>query len=108
MPLFIVGSIVVLYLAFVIYIKIKNPGNPLWMNPQYNSLITEPLAKMGCASAQLKMGLHYLYGWGSIPPQDELDKAIYWLEKALESGNEDALEELAIAKNPENYPEQFL
>ena len=98
-PLIIISSIAVLYLAFVGYVKITNHGNPLFMDYRYNAVITQPLAKIGFADAQYKMGLFWFYGSGeSEPINEEVEKAIYWWEKASARGNEKATDELAKAK----------
>lgn len=102
----IIGVLLMAYLSFVVYVKSQNP-NPLWMDYRYNHAITKPLAKMGIVDAQYKMGLHYLYGWGIVPPETDLKEAVYWFEKAVENGHEKSKEELEVAKNPEQYPNNF-
>jgi len=93
-------SLAVLYLAFIGYVKITNHGNPLFMDYRYNTVITQPLAKMGCANAQYKMGHYWLYGSGeSEPTKQEIENAVYWWEKASVRGNDKATKELARAKN---------
>ena len=97
-PLIIIGSLAVLYLGFVAFIKITNHGNPLFMDYRYNAVITQPLAKMGFADAQYKMGLFWFYGSGeSERTEQETEKAIYWWEKASAKGNMKASAELAKA-----------
>jgi len=98
-PLIIIGSLAVLYLGFVAYIKIANNGNPLFMDYRYNAVITTPLAKLGFTDAQYKMGLFWFYGSGeSEPTKEEVDNAVYWLEKASAKGNMKASEELIKVK----------
>lgn len=106
-PLVIVGVIASLYLGFVIYVKIKNP-NALYMDYRYSRVIVQPLAKLGCVNAQYKVGLHYLYGHGIFPPKAFADEAVYWFEKAANSGHKEAAMELEVAKNPRAYPGRFL
>lgn len=65
------------------------------MYHRYNNVITEPLAKLGFADAQYKMGLFWFYGSGEDKPNlEELTNALYWFEKATESGNSEAPKEL--------------
>jgi len=92
-------SLAVLYLAFIGYVKITNHGNPLFMDYRYNTVITQPLAKIGFADAQYKMGLFWFYGSGeSAPTKEEIETAVYWWEKSTAKGNEKASTELVRAK----------
>lgn len=69
------------------------------MHHRYNKVITQPLAKIGFADAQYKMGLFWYYGNGeSEPTKAEVENAIYWWEKASAKGNEKASIELVKAK----------
>lgn len=93
-----IASLAILYGAFATYIKLDNP-NPLFMDYRYNKVITQPLAKIGFADAQYKMGLLWFYGSGeSEPTKAEIENAVYWWEKATAKGNEKATEELGKAK----------
>ncbi|WP_295938431.1 SEL1-like repeat protein [uncultured Alistipes sp.] len=77
------------------YLTWGNNGNPRFMHHRYNKVVTQPLAKIGIADAQYKMGLFYLYGSGeSKPTTEEVNNAIYWWEKASAKGNEKAEKEL--------------
>ena len=104
-PLIIIGSIAALYLLFVGYIKITNIDSPrpLFMDYRYNAVITEPLAKIGFTDSQYKMGVSW-YCEGVGPLEDEriykpdLEKAIYWWERAAKKGDKRAIEEYAKAK----------
>ncbi len=81
------------------YLTWNSCGNPRFMHHRYNKVITEPLAKVGFADAQYKMGLFWYYGSGeSEPTQTEIENAVYWWEKASAKGNEDATKELAKAR----------
>ena len=69
------------------------------MHHRYNRVITLPLAKMGFADAQYKMGLFWFYGSGeSEPTKEEVNNALYWLGKASAKGNIKASEELIKVK----------
>ena len=85
------------------YLTWGNNGNPRFMHHRYNKVVTEPLAKLGIADAQYKMGLFYIVGTTNPPSGEydakaDLEKAIYWWEKASAKGNEKASEELAKAR----------
>ena len=66
---------------------------------RYNKVITTPLAKMGIANAQYKMGVsfyeYFLYPPDEAKAKDDLEKAIYWWKKAAAKGNEKAIKALA-------------
>lgn len=83
------------------------PSHAFW-RPRYCYYVTRPLANMGCANAQYKMGLLNLYGWGVTPPHEDQEMAVYWFEKAVANGHEDAVEELKVARHPEDFPQHFL
>jgi hypothetical protein len=75
------------------------------MFPRYNKVITEPLAKIGFAEQQYKMGLYFYNDFifsftegCKIKGQEGLEKAIYWWKKAAAKGNRDAIDKLATAK----------
>lgn len=74
-------------------------GNPRFMHHRYNSVITRPLAHVGFADAQFKMGLFYYYGSGFEANKKELENAVYWWEKASAKGHKDATAELANARS---------
>ena len=98
-----IASLAILYGAFSAYIKLDNHDNPLFMDYRYNKVITLPLAKIGFADAQYKMGLFYIEGVINPPSKEydtktDLEKAIYWWEKSSAKGNEKATEELSNAK----------
>lgn len=59
-------------------------------NPQeaFNSFYTS--AKQGCAQAQNALGLCYLKNYGVTKTSSNKDIAIYWFQKSLEQGNEEA------------------
>ena len=98
-PIIIIGSLAVLYVAFIGYVKITNHGNPLFMDYRYNAIITQPLAKIGFADAQYKMGLLWFYGSGeSEPTKQDIENAVYWWKKVSARGNDKASAELAKAK----------
>jgi TPR repeat protein len=56
--------------------------------------ILTPFAKQGTSSAQHRVGLMYFYGQGV--PEDE-KQAVFWLRKAAEQGNVDAMFEMGNA-----------
>jgi hypothetical protein len=96
----IIIAITIAYLGgLYIYLTWDSNGNPRFMHHRYNKVITQPLAKIGFADAQYKMGLFYIDG-AINPPSEEydtkvdLEKAIYWFEKASAKGNEKATMEL--------------
>ena len=74
-----------------------------FMHHRYNKVVTQPLAKIGVTDAQYKMGVFYFWG-ATNPPSEEydtksdLEKAIYWWEKASAKGHEKATSELTKAK----------
>lgn len=79
-------------------VGISNPSKA-FMHHRYNKVVTEPLAKLGFADAQYKMGLFWFYGAGeSEPTTSEIEKVISWWEKASAKGNEKAKADLAKAK----------
>ena len=65
---------------------------------RYNKVITEPLAKMGNTNAQYKMGIYWFEVGEMEIPKEDLEKAVYWWEKAADKGNEKAIKALAEAK----------
>ena len=97
---------IVCILGLYTYLTWGSNGNPRFMHHRYNKVITQPLAKLGIADAQYKMGLFYIVG-ATNPPSEEydakadLEKAIYWFEKASAKGNEKATAELAKAREME-------
>jgi len=116
-PIKIIISTIVLLLIFYIFLtfpySFRNYSH--FMLPRYNKVITEPLAKMGFAEQQYKMGLYYyndfIYSFTEgceKKGQVGLEKAIYWWEKAATKGHQKAVEELKVAKNPEDNPQRFL
>ncbi len=81
--------------ALYAYLTWNGGSNPRFMNHLYNKVVTEPLARIGVADAQFKMGLYWFHNIGSEPNKTELENAIYWWEKAAEKGHQDATAELA-------------
>lgn len=96
----IITAIVIACLGgLYIFLTWNNNGNPRFMHHRYNKVVTEPLAKLGIADAQYRMGLFCLYGNGeSEPTTNEIENAVYWWEKASAKGNEKATIELAKAQ----------
>jgi len=64
---------------------------------RYNKVITEPLAKMGAPNAQYKMGIYWFSVGEMEIPKEDLEKAIYWWEKAAAKGHDTAIKALAYA-----------
>ena len=96
--LIVTSSLVVLYIGFVGYVKFTNPHSSLFIDYRYNKVIIEPLAKIGYTNAQVKMGVFCFYSnldYPDIILKEDLEKAVYWWEKAANKGNEWAIEELA-------------
>jgi len=113
----IIISTISLLLIFYIFLtfpySFRNYSH--FMLPRYNKVITHPLAKMGFTEQEYKMGLYcfndfvYSFTEGSKKNGKEgLENAIYWWEKAAAKGHKKAIEELKVAKNPEDYPQHFL
>lgn len=95
----VIGGIGLLYLGLVVYVRLNGSGSPMFMDYRYNALITEPLAHMGCADAQYKMGAFWLYGSGIEPTQEEYEQATFWFKRAIEQGNTEALLDLGFRYN---------
>ena len=53
---------------------------------------------MGVPNAQYKMGIYWFEVGEMEIPKEDLEKAIYWWEKAAAKGNEKAAKALAEAK----------
>ena len=97
--LIITAIAIICICGFYTYLTWNSNGNPRFMHHRYNKVVTLPLAKMGVADAQYKMGLFWFYGSGeSEPTKEELNNAVYWLEKAYAKGNMKASEELIKVK----------
>ena len=99
----VIAITIVCIFGLYTYLTWGNNGNPRFMHHRYNKVVTEPLAKLGIADAQYKMGLFYIVGATNPPSfkydaKADLEKAIYWWEKASAKGNEKASEELAKAR----------
>ena len=58
-------------------------------------------AEMGHIAAQRSLGIYYEKGYGvpqDLPARDRLAKAVYWLTKAAEQGDDNAQENLDALK----------
>ena len=91
--LIITSITIICLLAIFTYLAFGN------VRYHYHKVITEPLAKMGVANAQYKMGEYY-YEFFLYPPdeskaKEELDKAIYWWNLAAAKGHKKAIKALA-------------
>lgn len=91
------------------YLTWNSNGNPPFMHHRYNKFVTNPLAKIGFADAQYKMGYCCLYlgvnpllaEMDAVPLEEmkiALDNTIYWWEKASAKGHKTATAELAKVK----------
>lgn len=101
--LIITAIAIVCIFGLYTYLTWGSNGNPRFMHHRYNKVVTQPLAKVGIADAQYKMGLFWFYGRGeSEPTEQEIENAIYWWEKASAKGNDKANEELAKARELQN------
>jgi TPR repeat protein len=95
--LIIIAITIVCLLAIFAYLA---EGNVRY---HYHKVITTPLAKMGVANAQYKMGEACFSDsgfdfFGEIDNKEYFDKAIYWWEKAAAKGHKKAIKALAYAK----------
>ena len=92
-----------LYLGLVLYIRLHynirlhcNPEH-LYFDYRYNTLVIKPLAWLGSADAQYKMGLFYTLPREYLVPQElteeELEQAIFWFSRATQQGHVKALAE---------------
>jgi len=72
---------------------------PNFMSTRYNKVITEPLAKMGFTNAQYKMGVFWLSTGIIEPTEEEIERAVYWWEKAAAKGHKKATQELGWLLN---------
>jgi len=104
--LIITSITIICLLAIYIYLTTTDGMYFGRMHHRYNKVITEPLARMGVANAQYKMGEFCFIGsdydfLGYINDKEEFDMAIYWWEKAAAKGNDKAIKALAYAKTLE-------
>lgn len=58
--------------------------------------LLEMATKKGYSPAQHNISLCYYNGWGTVI---DIDKAVYWCEKAASNGNQDAIKNLDILKS---------
>ena len=98
--LIITAITIVCIFGLYTYLTWGSNGNPRFMHHRYNKTVTEPLAKLGVADAQYKMGLFWSYGGGeSEPTTEDINNAVYWWKKASAKGNEKARKELEKLTN---------
>lgn len=94
--LIITSTTIVCLLAIFAYLAFGN------VHYHYHKVITEPLAKIGVANAQYKMGECYyelfLYPPDESKAKEKLDKAIYWWSLAATKGHKAAITALAEAE----------
>lgn len=93
--IFIILMVIACFGGLYLFLTWNGNGNPDFMHHRYNKVVTEPLAKLGIANAQYKMGLFWFYGSGEDKPNlEELTNALYWFEKASDNGDTQANKEI--------------
>ncbi|MDL2320106.1 SEL1-like repeat protein [Alistipes sp. OttesenSCG-928-B03] len=101
--LLIFAIVIACFGGLYVYLTWNGHDNPRFMHHRYNKVVTQPLAKIGFADAQYKMGLFHIEG-AINPPSEEydtkadLEQAIYWWDKASAKGHEKSKAELTTAK----------